>query len=254
MSQWREGVRLLHEVSFDGKPPETCLELFEAERFEGCVAFVGLTQRIQKADHKWIEEFLGQGGLEKLFETLAILSGKALVGFADAVPELECARCIKSIMNHQLGMEHIIKTEKNFIHKLTEGKHSLEYRLIYEVIRKLFLGLSSDSELMKIEVFQLLSAVCMYSPEGHKLVIDACGLNYSKVWLQHFKNNTSIYSFLQRTRASYRLLVEELRAAKTDEYRATIVAFINCLLARCNDVEERLKIRHGLTGVVHDTV
>ena len=126
MSQWREGVKLLREVNFDGQPPETCLELFEAERFEGCLAFSGLAHRIQKADQKWIEEFLGLGGLEKLFETLAILSGKSLVGFAGAVPELECAKCIKSIMNHQLGMEQIIKTEKRFIHKLTEGKHPLE--------------------------------------------------------------------------------------------------------------------------------
>ena len=187
MSQWKEGVRLLHEVTFDGKPPETCLELFEAERFEGSLAFIGLTHRIQKADHEWIEEFLGLGGLEKLFETLAILSGKALVGFANTIPELECARCIKSIMNHQLGMEQVIKTEKKFIHKLTEGKRSLEYRFSLRSYPPKFLGLSSDSELMKIEVFQLLSAVCMYSPEGHKLVADACGLNNLKV-SQHFKN------------------------------------------------------------------
>ena len=38
-----------------------------------------------------------------------------------------------------------------------------------------------------------------------------------------------------------------------DECRAAIVAFINCLLARCNDVEERLKIRHELAGAVPDT-
>ena len=47
--------------------------------------------------------------------------------------------------------------------------------------------------------------------------------------------------------------MEELRAAKMDESRAAIVAFINCLLACCKDVEERLKIRHQLAGVVPGT-
>ena len=34
-------------------------------------------------------------------------------------------------------------------------------------------GLTSSSVLMKIEVLELLSVVCMYSDEGHKLVIEA---------------------------------------------------------------------------------
>lgn len=55
-------------------------------------------------------------------------------------------------------------------------------------------------------------------------------------------------------RMKYTLLVEELRTAGTDEYRAVIVAFINCLLACCNDVEERIKIRHDLAGAEHNTV
>jgi len=58
----------------------------------------------------------------------------------------------------------------------------------------------------------------------------------------------------KRTRFKYSLLVEELRTAETDEYRAIIVAFINCLLARCDSVEERSNMRHDLTGVMHDVM
>ena len=117
MSQWREEVKLLHEVTFDNKPPETCLEFFE-----GSLNFVGLPRRIQNADRQWIEEFLGLGGLEKLFKALTEISGKTSPRASDAVQELECTLCIKSIMNHKLGMEHVIKTEEKFIDALTEGK------------------------------------------------------------------------------------------------------------------------------------
>lgn len=116
MSHWKEEIKLLHEVAFDNKPPETCLELFE-----GSLNFIGLKHRIQNADQQWIEEFLGLGGLEKLFKTLAMISGKTLVHLSDAVQELECAQCIKSILNYKWGMEYVIKNEEMFVDTLTEG-------------------------------------------------------------------------------------------------------------------------------------
>lgn len=105
---------------------------------------------------------------------------------------------------------------------------------------------------MKIEVLQLLSAVCMYSSDGHKLVTNA--LNYLKVceichcvlWLLLLQNE-------KQTRFKYSLLIEELHGAETDEYRGIIVAFINCLLAGCGNIEERSNIRHDLTGVQQHT-
>ena len=116
MSHWREGIKLLHEITFDNKPPETCLELFE-----GSLNFIGLKYRIQNADQQWIEEFLGLGGLEKLFKTLAMISSKTLVHLSGAVQELECAQCIKSILNHKWGMEYVIENEAMFVDTLTEG-------------------------------------------------------------------------------------------------------------------------------------
>ena len=117
MQQWREGVKFLHEATFDSKPPETCLELFE-----GSLNFIRLPSRIQNADQQWIEEFLGLGGMERLFKALTEISGKASPRASDAVQELECTLCIKSIMNHKMGMEHVIKTEEKFIDALVEGK------------------------------------------------------------------------------------------------------------------------------------
>ena len=118
MSVWKEGVECLHEIAFDNQSPETCLEIFE-----GSSNFIGLKCRIEKADEKWVEEFLELQGLEKLFEMLEELSSKtSRIGLSDEVQELKCAHCIKSIMNHELGMEHVIKTGEMFIYKLTKGK------------------------------------------------------------------------------------------------------------------------------------
>lgn len=52
-----------------------------------------------------------------------------------------------------------------------------------------------------------------------------------------------------KKRYLYSVLVEELRDAETDEYRAAIIAFINCLIARCGSGDERSNIRHDLTGM-----
>jgi len=43
-------------------------------------------------------------------------------------------------------------------------------------------------------------------------------------------------------------LIRELREAKSTEYCFIILAFINCFIASCEDVEERTKIRSDLSG------
>lgn len=61
-----------------------------------------------------------------MFEKLAVLGDKTSTVLSDAMPcavqEQECAKCIKSIMNHKSGMEFVIGSEKQFVCKLIEGK------------------------------------------------------------------------------------------------------------------------------------
>ena len=49
-------------------------------------------------------------------------------------------------------------------------------------------------------------------------------------------------------RHKFSVLLEELRAAETSEYRTVIVAFINCLIAGCDDIDCRSAIRDELLG------
>ena len=67
---------------------------------------------------------------------------------------------------------------------------------------------------MKKQVFELLSALCVYSSEGYTRALEA---------LEHYKTFKS-------ERYRFRLVVEELKKAKSEEYRTILLAFINCLI------------------------
>ena len=62
---------------------------------------------------------------------------------------------------------------------------------------------------------------------------------------------TSITAILQRTKGQryrFSLLVQELKTAETEEYVASVLAFINCIIARAPDIASRIKIRNELIG------
>lgn len=120
-------------ASLEGSDPELCIVLFKST-----LNFHGLKKRITSADSKWIEEFLQQGGLETLFDALATLGTKGFntsTALMDAVQQLECISCIRTIMSRKCGMEHILTTGEKFVNRLIEGKqncesHSLNHKLI----------------------------------------------------------------------------------------------------------------------------
>lgn len=52
---------------------------------------------------------------------------------------------------------------------------------------------------------------------------------------------------LQRSKCQryrFSLLIQELQHSSTEEYSACIVAFINCILAGAEDLDERIKLRN----------
>ena len=44
------------------------------------------------------------------------------------------------------------------------------------------------------------------------------------------------------------MLIKDLQKAETDQYCNEVLTFINCLLACCDDIEERSSIRDDLAG------
>lgn len=123
MSKWSIVRQLVFQkksafsvLSFQGSDPELCLSLFN-----NTLNFVGLKNRLKSADGKWIEEFLERGGLKIILNSLSQLSNKMVYTFIDAVKQLECIACVKSIMNHPFGMEYVIMTAEKSVNKITEG-------------------------------------------------------------------------------------------------------------------------------------
>lgn len=107
-------------ASIEGADAELTLSLFKHS-----LNYIGLKNRIKTADQKWIEEFLDQGGLETIFDTLSALSSKGFCSLMDAVQQLECIRCIKAIMNHPCGIEYVIMIGNKFVSRLVKGTESL---------------------------------------------------------------------------------------------------------------------------------
>ena len=67
---------------------------------------------------------------------------------------------------------------------------------------------------VKKQVFELLSALCVYSAEGYSRALEA---------LEH-------YQTFRSERYRFKLVVDELRDAKSAEYKTILLAFINCLI------------------------
>ena len=77
-----------------------------------------------------------------------------------------------------------------------------------------FSALDTTNVQVKKQVFELLSALCVYSSEGYSRALEA---------LEHYKTFRS-------ERYRFKLVVDELRDAKSNEYKTVLLAFINCLI------------------------
>lgn len=133
--------------------------------------------------------------------------------------------------------------------------------------------LDTNNALVKIQVFELLSALCVYSIHGHQLALDA--LKHYKVWCKCTFQPTPLKLVVaygvrlltvpscffiyfcpppppsQRTkghRYRFSLLLQEIRNAETQEYAAVILAFINCIIAGSPDLSQRVALRNEFIG------
>ncbi|XP_022236509.1 inverted formin-2-like, partial [Limulus polyphemus] len=137
---------------YDNWDPETCVRLL---RMPSVQNYAGMKKLLSRCDRHWMLEFLELDGLDVLFESLERLSERCGNGarFEDALLQLECVGCVRTVMNSRPGLDYIVE-------------HS-------EHTRKLARALNTKNTLVKKQVFELLSAVCVYAEKGHILAIDA---------------------------------------------------------------------------------
>jgi len=102
-----------------------------------------------------------------------------------------------------------------------------------EYTAKLGSALDTTSVQVKRQVFELLSALCVYNAEGYSRALEA---------LDHYKDFKSC-------RYRFSVVVEELREAKASEYRTVLLAFINCLVISTPQLKERNRLRNEFIGL-----
>ena len=78
-------------------------------RHPSVINFCRLRKKLKSNDRRWMEDFLRRDGLELLFECLDNL-GKYPGTFSNLVLRIECAMCIRTVMNSAIGLQCLIST------------------------------------------------------------------------------------------------------------------------------------------------
>ncbi|KAL7731951.1 hypothetical protein ACLKA6_017000 [Drosophila palustris] len=107
-----------------------------------------------------------------------------------------------------------------------------------DYIAKLGSALDTQNATVKKQVFELLSALCAYSPDGYARAIET---------LDFYKN-------LKKERYRFKIVINELElsSAVTSpplDYQATLLAFINCVIISEPKLQERIRIRNEFIGL-----
>uniref|UniRef100_A0A8C5QF60 Inverted formin 2 n=1 Tax=Leptobrachium leishanense TaxID=445787 RepID=A0A8C5QF60_9ANUR len=198
------------EGNLENADPELCIRLLQ---IPSVVNYSGLKKRLETSDDAWIVQFLELSGLDLLLEALDTLSGRGVARIADALLQLTCINCVRTIMNSHKGIEYIVENEG--------------------YVRKLSQALDTSNVMVKKQVFELLAALCIYSTEGHALALDA---------LEHFKTIKS---------QQYRFSVIMIELSSTDNvpYMVTLLSVINAILLGAEELRLRVQLRNEFIGL-----
>ncbi|XP_036097412.1 inverted formin-2 isoform X2 [Molossus molossus] len=198
------------EANLENADPELCIRLLQ---MPSVVNYSGLRKRLEGSDGSWMVQFLEQSGLDLLLEALARLSGRGVARIADALLQLTCVSCVRAVMNSQQGMEYILSNQA--------------------YVRQLSQALDTSNVMVKKQVFELLAALCIYSPEGHALALDA---------LDHYKTVCS-----QQYRFS--VIMTELSSSDNVPYVVTLLSVINAIILGPEDLRARTQLRGEFIGL-----
>ncbi|XP_037687623.1 inverted formin-2 isoform X2 [Choloepus didactylus] len=198
------------EANLESAEPELCTRLLQVP---SVVNYSGLRKRLESSDGGWMVQFLEQSGLDLLLEALARLSGRGVARIADALLQLTCISCVRAVLNSPQGIEYILSNQG--------------------YVRQLSQALDTSNVMVKKQVFELLAALCVYSPEGHALILDA---------LDHYKAVCS-----QQYRFS--VVINELSDSDNVPYVVTLLSVVNAIILGPEDVRTRSQLRSEFIGL-----
>lgn len=113
--------------------PERIVELLRSPSVQ---TYTTLKRKLLKAksNPEWILRFLHSDGLELLFDSLEQISRQNPKSFLDAVLQVGCSECVKTVMDSSLGLDYIVEN-KDFTRKFAAGMYSFLIFLSYFVLR-----------------------------------------------------------------------------------------------------------------------
>ncbi|XP_045487029.1 inverted formin-2 isoform X1 [Pieris rapae] len=115
-----------------------------------------------------------------------------------------------------------------------ESRVGLDYIVEHaEYASKLAAALTSPTSAVKKQVFELLSALCVYNADGYARAVDTLDR----------------YKVLKGDRYRLSIVVDELRNAATIDYKTALLAFINCLIISAPRLPDRIRVRNEFIGL-----
>ncbi|XP_076129169.1 inverted formin-2-like isoform X2 [Alosa pseudoharengus] len=198
------------EANLENADPELCIRLLQVP---SVVNYSGLRRRLEASDRGWMLQFLELGGLDLLMEALERLSGRGCARIADALLQLTCVGCVRAIMNSGAGINFIVEAE--------------------EYVRTLSRALDTSNTMVKMQVFELLAALIMFSPKGRELSLDA---------LQHYKT-------LKSQQYRFSVVMNELHATDNVPYMVTLLSVVNALIFSTEELRNRDQLRKEFIGL-----
>ena len=119
-----------------------------------------LLSNLQTKDDAYVEKFIRKGGVEKLMSILQEqlnAKGGIVALTMGLVARERVVNCVKAIMNHPVGIEQFIHGDKsNCIRFMLQSAFSM-----------------GDPGNLLCNVVDLTAAICLYSLDGHSIVLDA---------------------------------------------------------------------------------
>ncbi|KAM5129237.1 inverted formin-2 isoform 2-T2 [Mantella aurantiaca] len=198
------------EANLENADPELCIRLLQ---IPSVVNYSGLRKRLESSDDQWMVQFLELSGLDLLLEALDRLSGRGVSRISDALLQLTCINCVRTLMNSHKGIEYIV-TNEGYVRKLSQA-------------------LDTSNVMVKKQVFELIAALFIYSPEGHDLALDA---------LEHYKA-------VKNQQYRFSVIMSELSATDNVPYMVTLLSVINAIIFGTEELRIRVQLRNEFIGL-----
>lgn len=200
--------------------PEYWTNRLAAEPSKGLLA--ELRVLLSTSPLSWLERFVDLNGIVLLVGVLAKIEQKAVSHVDDKryrhtadelEVEAECVRCLRMIMNNELGLRAVLRTPG--------------------AVQSLCLALDSNGmdPRVKNTILKLLTVTCMMPPDGHRNLLLAM----------------NEYRLIKNDKQRFVGLIKALKKATTVEQQLGYMYLINALINSPSDIDLRVAIRSEFT-------